>query len=61
MRLSVRSCIPSRLSAFRAAACVAAFSALLLALPPAATAQTTYAAITGTVTDRAAPCSRERR
>ena len=51
MRLSVGSCIPSRLSVFRAAACVAAFSALLLALPSAATAQTTYAAITGTVTD----------
>ena len=51
MRLSVGSCIPSRLSAFRAAASVAALSALLLALPCAATAQTTYAAITGTVTD----------
>ena len=50
MRLSVRSCIPWRLSAFRAPACVVAF-AMLLALPSRRAAQTTYAAITGTVTD----------
>src|SRR4051794_11984342 len=50
MRSSVRICIPWRLSIFRAPACVVAL-AMMLALPSAAAAQTTYAAITGTVTD----------